>query len=184
MALAQRQSAAATVVGAVAARSHRPRKVARGNFLNSGAREKSLEIRCVESHDRHSPRDCGDGRYGGMRARIAAHMRRSPASRLAGSGSPWARTELSSATTARPSLRAAATSGWSRTFTNPSRVIELFRLLGHHEFALACIGIEHGQNSQKPFRRRKCRTSCRRRASRRSRGRQLKTEARHWGIRC
>src|SRR5687768_18534215 len=45
---------------------------------------------------------------------IAAVMRRS-ASRLAGIGRPWARTELSRATTGRPPARAAATAGGSRT---------------------------------------------------------------------
>src|ERR1017187_1720625 len=71
-----------------------------------------------------------------------ASRTRMSACRLAGALSPCARTELSSATTGRPSRRASATSGWNQR----SGVVELFRLPRHHQLAFARVRIVHGED--------------------------------------
>ena len=161
----QMQSEAATVVAPSA-----PRAIAHGmsraETLGIPERERNRSRSASLMPACGMPRTTAVTAGSAPRSRIAARMRRS-ASRFDGSGSPWARTELSNATTARPSLRAAATSGWSWTFTNQLRVVELFRLLRHHQFALRARR-DRTRRARGPSRQQKYRTSCPRRASQRS----------------
>src|ERR1035437_777308 len=142
-----RQSAAATVVA-----PSKPRTMAQGRSraetFGIPDRARNRARSSSSSPATGTPRTTAVTAGTAPRSRIAARMRRA-AARVAGSGSPWAKTELSSATTARPSRRAAATSAWRWTFTNLSGVVELFRLLRHHQFTLARIGIEHGEHAHR-----------------------------------
>src|ERR1019366_5029755 len=141
---AQRQSAAATVVAPSEPRTS-DHGMSRAETFAIRERARNRSRSPSSSPATATPRTTPVMAGTAPRARIAARMRRS-ASRFDGSGSPWARTELSSATTARPSRRAAATSAWRWT---ASGVVELFRLLRHHQFALARIGVEYGEHAHR-----------------------------------
>src|ERR1035437_1175703 len=139
---AQRQSAAATVVAPSEPRTS-DHGMSRAETFAIPERARNRSRSASSSPATATPRTTPVMAGTAPRARIAARMRRQ-ASRFDGSGSPWARTELSSATTARPSRRAAATSGWRWM---ASGVVELFRLLRHHQFALTCVGVVHREHA-------------------------------------